>query len=383
MEKDPLQTPFKLSSHKLEHRVVLAPMTRMRASDTGIVHPRAAEYYSERTTPNSLLISEGVVIHPRGRGFPNTPGLYNNEQVQAWKPITQAVKEKGGVFFAQLWHVGRVAVPSQTGGLPPLSSTKTALPDNHPLFGEKNGKEPYVESQAMSETDIREVVLQFASAAKNAIEAGFDGVEIHGANGYLLDTFVHDNINDRTDTYGGSLENRLRFPLEVVDAVVAQIGRERTAIRVAPFHVLQQTMDSDRIATFKRYSEELEKRGLAYVHMVEPRYDQFSTEGAFSGHRGVVDLGERTGGDEFSLWTFRKILNSTPLVGAGGCDAASARDAITEGKVDLVAFGRHFTSNPDLPKRLFEGLPLTKYQRNTFYTPGMKGYLGWSRADDF
>ncbi|KAH8787084.1 12-oxophytodienoate reductase [Hyaloscypha sp. PMI_1271] len=355
----------------------------MRASDTGIVHPRAAEYYSERTTPNSLLISEGVVIHPRGRGFPNTPGLYNNEQVQAWKPITQAVKEKGGVFFAQLWHVGRVTVPSQTGGLPPLSSTKTALPDNHQLFGEKNGKEPYVESQAMSEADIREVVLQFASAAKNAIEAGFDGVEIHGANGYLLDTFVHDNINDRTDTYGGSLENRLRFPLEVVDAVVAQIGRERTAIRVAPFHVLQQTMDSDRIATFKRYSEELEKRGLAYVHMVEPRYDQFSTEGAFSGHRGVVDLGEGTGGDDFSLWTFRKILNSTPLVGAGGCDAVSARDAITEGKVDLVAFGRHFTSNPDLPKRLFEGLPLTKYQRNTFYTPGMKGYLGWSRADGF
>jgi 2,4-dienoyl-CoA reductase-like NADH-dependent reductase (Old Yellow Enzyme family) len=184
----------------------------------------------------------------------------------------------------------------------------------------------------MNEADIREVVQQFASAAKNAIEAGFDGVEIHGANGYLLDTFVHDNINDRTDTYGGSLENRLRFPLEVVDAVVAQIGRERTAIRVAPFHVMQQTMDSDRIATFKRYSEELEKRGLAYVHMVEPRYDQFSTEGAFSGHRDVVDLGGRTGGDEFSLWTFRKILNSTPLVGAGGCDAVSARDAITEGR---------------------------------------------------
>jgi 2,4-dienoyl-CoA reductase-like NADH-dependent reductase (Old Yellow Enzyme family) len=184
----------------------------------------------------------------------------------------------------------------------------------------------------MSEADITEVVQQFATAAKNAIEAGFDGVEIHGANGYLLDTFVHDNINDRTDAYGGSLENRLRFPLEVVDAVMAAIGREKTAIRVAPFHVLQQTMDSDRIGTFKRYAEELEKKGLAYVHMVEPRYDQFSTEGAFSGHREVVDLGERTCGDEFSLWTFRRMLKNTPLVGAGGYDAKSARDAIAEGR---------------------------------------------------
>jgi 2,4-dienoyl-CoA reductase-like NADH-dependent reductase (Old Yellow Enzyme family) len=184
----------------------------------------------------------------------------------------------------------------------------------------------------MSVAVIKEVVQQFATAAKNAIEAGFDGVEIHGANGYLLDTFVHDNINDRTDAYGDTLENRLRFPLEVVDAVVAEIGRGRTAIRVAPFHVMQQTLDSDRIETFKRYTEELEKRILTYVHMVEPRYDQFSTEGAFSGNVEVVDLGEKRCGDEFSLWTFRRILRSTPLVGAGGYDAISARDAIAEGR---------------------------------------------------
>ncbi|KAE9366025.1 12-oxophytodienoate reductase [Stipitochalara longipes BDJ] len=382
METNVLKAPFKLALHTLDHRVVLAPMTRMRASQDGIPHPRAAEYYAERTTPNSLLISEGIVIHPRGRGFPNTPGLYNDEQVQAWKPITQAVRGRGGVFFAQLWHVGRVAVPSQTGGLPPLSSTKLPLPGSHQLFGKNNGKESYVESQAMSEEDIKEVIQQFATAAKNAIEAGFDGIELHGGNGYLLDTFVHDNINDRTDAYGGCLENRLRFPLQIIDAIIAAIGRDRTAIRVAPFHILQQTLDSDRIATFKRYAEELEKRGLAYVHMVEPRYDQYSTEGAFSGKREVVDLGERTCRDEFSLWTFRRILKCTPLVGAGGYDANSARDAIAEGRrrVDLVAFGRYFTSTPDLPKRLFEGLPLTKYDRPTFYTPGMDGYLGWTTA---
>jgi len=184
----------------------------------------------------------------------------------------------------------------------------------------------------MSIAEIKEVVQQFTQAARNATEAGFDGVEIHSANGYLLDAFVHDNINDRTDAYGGSLENRLRFPLEVVDAVIEAIGRERTAIRVAPFHVLQQTLDGNRIGTFKRYSEELEKRRLAYVHMVEPRYDQFSTEGAFSGQREVVDLGERRNGDEFSLWTFRRLLGVTPLVGAGGYDAKSARNAIAEGR---------------------------------------------------
>jgi 2,4-dienoyl-CoA reductase-like NADH-dependent reductase (Old Yellow Enzyme family) len=232
-------------------------------------------------------------------------------------------------------HVGRVSVPSQTGGLPPLSSTKNPLPGSHQLFGKNNIEEPYIESQAMSETDIKDVIQQFANAAQNAIMAGFDGIEIHGGNGYLLDTFAHDNINDRTDAYGGCLENRLRFPLQVVDAIVAAIGRHRTAIRVAPFHVLQQTLDSDRIATFKQYVEELERRRLVYVHMVEPRYDQYSTEGAFSGKLEVVDLGERRCGDEFSLWTFRRILKSTPLVGAGGYDANSARDAIAEGKSSL------------------------------------------------
>jgi 12-oxophytodienoic acid reductase len=182
----------------------------------------------------------------------------------------------------------------------------------------------------MSLSSITQSIQQFVEAAQNAIEAGFDGVEIHGANGYLLDTFVHDNINDRTDEYGGSLENRLRFPLEVVDAVIAAIGKERTAIRIAPFHILQETLDSNRIRTFKRYTEELERRRLAYVHMVEPRYDQLSTEGAFSGRIEVV-VCEKKHGDEFSLWTFRRILKKTPLIGAGGYDAKSARDAIAEG----------------------------------------------------
>jgi len=183
--------------------------------------------------------------------------------------------------------------------------------------------------------DIKEVEDQFVQAASNAIKAGFDGIEIHGANGYLLDTFVHDNINRRTDDYGGSLENRLRFPLEVVDSVVAAIGKERTAVRLAPFHVLQQTLDSNRIVTFERYVEELEKRALAYIHMVEPRYDRFSIEGAFSAHREDVDTTEEKGqGDEFSLWTFRRILKITPLIGAGGYDAQTARDAVTEGRRD-------------------------------------------------
>ncbi|KAH7397650.1 12-oxophytodienoate reductase [Cadophora sp. MPI-SDFR-AT-0126] len=387
MTTDPLQTSFLLSpSILLSHRVVLAPMTRMRASASGIPHPRTAEYYAERATPGGLLISEGIVVHPRGRGFPNTPGLYTKEQVQEWKLITVAAKKKGGVFFAQLWHVGRVSVPSQTGGSPPLSSTSAHLAGLHPLFGEQNGTEPYVDSHAMTEDDIKDVVEQFALAAKNAIRAGFDGVEIHGANGYLLDTFVHSNINTRTDEYGSSLTNRLRFPLLVVDAVISAIGLTKTAIRLAPFHVLQETCDANRVETFTAYATELGKRGLAFVHMVEPRYDQFSLEGAFAVRRDVTEVKdverEQLGGNDMSLWPFRKALRGTPVIGAGGYDADSAREAVGTGRVDLVAFGRHFTSNPDLVKRLFEDLPLTKYKRKSFYTPSMEGYLGWKMAGE-
>ncbi len=233
-------------------------------------------------------------------------------------------------------HVGRIAVPSQTGGLPPLSPTTTPLPGNHPLFGQQNGVEPYVESHAMTLHDIASVVAQFVTAAQNAIRAGFHGVEIHGANGYILDQFVHDNINDRTDIYGGSLENRLRFPLEVVDAVVREIGNDRVAIRLSPFHVLQQTRDSRRMETFSRYVVELEKRGLAYVHLVEPRYDQFSTEGAFSSERATRDLvHDQAEKEKYSIWTFRRLLEKTPVVGAGGYDVVGAREAIAGGKYVL------------------------------------------------
>jgi 2,4-dienoyl-CoA reductase-like NADH-dependent reductase (Old Yellow Enzyme family) len=204
----------------------------------------------------------------------------------------------------------------------------------------------------MTVEDIHAATQQFVRAARNAIRAGFDGVEIHGGNGYLLDTFVHSNINDRTDSYGGPLSNRLRFPLEVVTAVADEIGRQKTAIRIAPFHVLQETLDSDRLGTFSRYAEELEKQHLAYVHMVEPRYDQLSTEGAFSGsiqRTGIAGAGgdcsacpvnkqsdgskAQRGGErqEYSLWTFRRILKTTPLIGAGGYDATSAREALHEG----------------------------------------------------
>ncbi|KAK4936654.1 hypothetical protein LTR10_022506 [Elasticomyces elasticus] len=381
---DPLSQPFSLSPlHTLSHRIVLAPMTRMRASDDGIINSSAAEYYSSRATPGGLVISEGVVVAPRGRGFPNTPGLYTREQATAWKAVTSAVHDKGGVFFAQIWHVGRVAVPTQTGGYAPLSATARPLPGAHQLFGQQNATEMYVPGKAMTKDQIREAVGQFAQAARNAVEAGFDGVEIHGGNGYLLDTFAHSNINDRTDEYGGSLDNRLRFPLEVVDAVVEAVGGERVGIRLAPFHVLQETLDEDRMGTFSEYVRRLSTRRLAYVHLVEPRYDVLSTEGAFAGKvdrkAGAVEEVATT--TTFSLEPFRKILNRTnpptPLIGAGGYNASSAREAVRSGRVDLVAIGRHFTSNPDLVDRLMLGKSLTKYDRPTFYTPSLDGYLGW------
>ncbi|KAF3402286.1 12-oxophytodienoate reductase 2 [Talaromyces pinophilus] len=389
-----LQTPFKSQSLHLSHRIVLAPMTRMRASDkTGIINPSAATYYSERTFPGSLLISEGTVVHPRGKGFPRTPGLWTHDQALGWKPIVDAVHAQGGTFFVQLWHVGRVSVPSQTGGLPPLSSTSAHLPGAHILFGASTAgdvddlSEPYVDSHAMTLQEIKHVVNQFAHAARLAIEvAGFDGVEIHGANGYLLDTFVHDNINTRTDEYGGSVAARLKFPLEVLDAVIEAVGSNKTGIRLAPYHVLQETSDSDREGTFSAFCEELEKRRLAYVHIVEPRYDQLSQEGAFSGKimrpQNESREGAGTTSSAASIWPFRRVLKTTTVIGAGGYDATSAAQAIEEGRVDLTAFGRYFTSNPDLPERLFKGYPLTKYHRPSFYTSGTEGYLGWPRYDE-
>ncbi|OBZ66261.1 12-oxophytodienoate reductase 1 [Grifola frondosa] len=350
---DPLTAPFTLAGHVLRHRIALAPITRMRASHDGVPHPLTPVYYAQRTTPGGLLISEGTVVHPRGRGFPNTPGIYTPAQIDAWKDVTAAVHAKGGVIFCQVWHVGRVAVPRTTGGHPPLAATSRPLPGRHQLFGRANEEEEYVQGEALTHAGIAEIVAQFTEAARNAVEAGFDGVEIHGGNGYLLDTFVHDNINDREDEYGGSLENRLRFPLRVVDAIVETVGAKRTAIRIAPFHVLQETRDSDRMATFTWYAEELEKRGLAYIHVVEPRYDQLSTEGAFSGNlvrsvdsvlaEGNVETTrdaesepkEGDADDAFSIWPFRRILRTTPLITAGGHSAASAREAVSEGKDEL------------------------------------------------
>ncbi|PLB50659.1 12-oxophytodienoate reductase, partial [Aspergillus steynii IBT 23096] len=382
-----LQKPFPSPTLSLSHRIVLAPMTRMRACNTtALPNPTAAPYYAERTTPGALLISEGIVIHPRGKGFPRTPGLWTPAHAEAWKPITDAVHARGGTFFAQIWHVGRVSVPSQTGGLRPLSSTSGCLPGRHVLFGQSEDadgdgdvSEAYGPSHALSIPKIQDVVGQFARAARLAVHGGgFDGVEIHGGNGYLVDCFTHDSINTRGDEYGGSIGNRIRFALEVVDAVVRAVGRERTAIRLAPYHVLQGTNDSMRLETFSELVRELEMRGLAYVHIVEPRYDRFSREGAFSGDIRRDGDG-REDADEASIWSFRRILKTTPVIGAGGYDAESAARAIEEGRVDLVAFGRYFTSNPDLPERLFKGLPLTKYHRPTFYTSGEKGYLGWPR----
>ncbi|RAH75462.1 putative NADPH dehydrogenase [Aspergillus aculeatinus CBS 121060] len=380
----PLQAPFTSPALTLTHRVVLAPMTRMRASNTtGLINPTAATYYAERTSqPGALLISEGVTIHPRGKGFPRTPGLWTDGHARAWQPITAAVHARGGTFFAQLWHVGRVSVPRLFHGQPPLSSTTAHLPGYHVSFGaggpDEAEREAYVPSHAMTIPEIHEVVAQFAAAARRAIAvAGFDGVEIHAANGYLLDCFVHDNINTRGDEYGGpAVSNRLRFPLAVVDAVVDAVGARRTAVRLAPFHVLQGTGDGDRVATFGAFAAALEARGLAYVHFVEPRYDLGSSEGAFS---GCIAREKRVdeGGEERSIWPFRRILQTTPVIGAGGYDAVSAAQAIEEGRIDLAAFGRYFTSNPDLPERLFRGLPLTKYHRPTFYTSGEEGYLGW------
>jgi 2,4-dienoyl-CoA reductase-like NADH-dependent reductase (Old Yellow Enzyme family) len=360
MSSAALFTPLKLGAKELKHHVVLAPLTRMKSTtETNVPTDLMTTYYSQRASDGGLLITEGTVISAEAGAGPKVPGIFTKEQIDAWRKVTDAVHKKGGIIYVQIWHPGRTAVSSSRAGRPPLSSSGI------PIRGNEFTGVPYEVPHALTIPEIKQVTQEFKQSALNAIEAGFDGVEVHAANGYLLDEFINSTSNIRTDIYGGSIENRTRFTLEVVDAVVEAIGAERTGIRFSPFGVFRDIGDATPYDTWGHLLKVLQLKHprLSYAHFLDARGDI------------AIDKNVET---ENTLDPFRKQWNGV-FISAGPYthDVQSAFDT-AEKHGDLIAFGRSFIANPDLAERLRNGWPLNKYNRSTFYgTPGEVGYTDY------
>ncbi len=354
--------PFDLKTLSLKNRIVMAPMTRCRAGEGDVPTMLMAEYYAQRTTAG-LIISEGVPVSPKARGYLWTPGIYTPEQVEGWKKVTQAIHNEGGVIFAQIWHVGRVSHQSlQPDGSAPEGPTDEQSEGASCFAYDENGNPDNVSTgrpRALDLDGITRVRGEFVQAARNAREAGMDGVEVHGANGYLFDEFMNSVVNTRNDAYGGSPENRCRFLLEVVDAVADAIGIERVGVRISPngrFNAMPE--DPEMETTFLYLAEELDYRGIACLHI----NDQ-ATFGMPAIPEGLIPK-------------IRATFHG-PIILCGGYDVPRAHHAIGEGVADLVAFGVPYIANPDLPARLENGWSLNEADRDTFYGGGEKGYTDY------
>ena len=355
-----LFSPVRVGSLTLDHRIVLAPLTRMRAGEGAVPTALMATYYAQRTTPGGLLISEATPVSPHGFGYAHTPGIFTKAQAAGWRPITEAVHARGGRIFLQLWHVGRQSHPDlQPGGVLPVAPS--ALPvDGTSMTA--SGPKPHPVPRALNMDEIPGIVAEYRRGAAHALAAGFDGVEIHGANGYLPDQFLQDGSNKRTDAYGGPIANRARFLLEITEAAAAVFGPDRVGVRLSPSSSYGGMADSDPTATFGYAAEALNAYGLAYLHVIEPRVRGNDTVDADAPPVATREL--------------RRIFKG-PIIAAGGFDKASAEAVVASGDADLVAFGRRFISNPDLVRRLREDLPLAAYDRATFYGGDWRGYIDY------
>jgi N-ethylmaleimide reductase len=347
-----LFSPARVGPLSLPNRFVMAPMTRGRATADNVPTPRMATYYAQRADAG-LLVTEATAIAATGRGWLNAPGIWNDAQVAAWRPVTSAVHARRGRIFLQLWHMGRTSHPDFLGGeLPVGPSAIAAKGETHTA----KGKQPYVTPRALTTVEIARIVGEYAAAATRARAAGFDGVEIHGANGYLIDQFLRDCSNQRTDAYGGSPGKRARFLLEVTEAVAGAWSADRVGVRLSPTGAYNDMRDSDPVATFGHAARALDRLGLAYLHVSE----------ALPGSMFHVPLPP-------VLPTLRKAFRG-PLIANGGYDAAKADAAIAAGEVDLIAFGVPFLANPDLVVRVRKGAAMNPPDFGTLYTPGDQGY---------
>jgi N-ethylmaleimide reductase len=355
-----LFTPFDLRGTHLRNRIVMAPLTRNRATPgTDVQRQLNAEYYAQRADAG-LIVAEATQISPAGKGYAWTPGIYSEAQIAGWRLVTDAVHGEGGVIFLQLWHVGRFSHPSlQPGGKRPVGPSEIQ-PLNQRTFIEDGSFQTVLTPRALTVAEIASTVDDYRKAARNAMAAGFDGVEIHSANGYLLDQFLRDGANRRTDEYGGSVGNRLRFPLAVVDAVVAAVGAEKTGIRISPVTPASGLWDSNPEAVFFPYVEELSRRQLAYVHVIE---------GATGGPRDVVP---------FDFKALRRTFDGPWMVN-NGYTRDMALDAIEHGDADLVAFGRPYVANPDLVDRLRVDAPLASLNPENLFGGDYRGYTDYPR----
>lgn len=364
-----LFTPLMLGPMQLKHRVVMAPLTRSRSvQPNSVPGDLMAEYYAQRASDGGFIIGEATNISLASRGWLGSPGLYTDDQVRGWAKVVAGVHAKGGRMFAQLWHNGRSSHVSLTGGATPVSASVDPAYWQNPghlvsIPGSWAMPSPH---RALTNADIDGVVEDYRRAAERAMQAGFDGVELHAANGYLVDQFLQDGSNKRTDEYGGPLANRSRFMLRVVAALASVWGADRVAVRIGPGGTWNGMSDSDPQALFAHVAEVLDPVGLAYLHIIEPR---------ISGSELVHDGQGAVASEEL-----RAIFRGK-MIAAGGFEPETAELAVRQGTVDAVAFGRHFLANPDLPTRIEYGLPLAEHDRTTFYTFDAKGYVDYPRYD--
>lgn len=354
--------PVRIGDIELSNRIIMSPLTRCRSNEAAGDLPGSElniTYYRQRATAG-LIISEGTQVSPVGKGYVATPGIYSDAQTEGWKPIVAAVHAAGGKMVAQIWHVGRITHPELTGGAQPVAPSAVAP---NVVAYTHTGKHDIPVPHALSIEEIQTVIAQFRQAAANARRAGFDGVEIHGANGYLIDQFLRDGANHRTDQYGGSVENRCRFALAIVDACIAEIGAGRVGIRLSPLTPFNDLADSNPQAVFGYLIEALNERGIAFIDMIE---------GATGGPRDLP-------GFDYA-WARRTFKGA--YIANNGYTREMAIDAVESGRADAVAFGRAYLANPDLVKRLATGAPLNEPNPKTFYGGGAEGYTDYPALTD-
>lgn len=353
MGTEPLFAPLRLGALDLANRIVMAPLTRSRASTTGVPAAFAATYYAQRASAG-LVITEATQVSHDAMGYCRTPGVHTAEQQAVWKTVIDRVHAKGGRIVVQLWHCGRIAA-SINRGAGGETVAPSALRAPGKMWTDQQGMIDHDLPRALETHEIAKVAADFASTAKAAIDLGFDGVELHSANGYLLHQFLSSNVNQRTDKYGGSIENRVRMPLEVLEAILAKVPRERVGIRVSPGHTFNGIEEADMAALYGHYLNRLDSFGLAYLHVMRPFANTIEADPV----------------------TMARGVYKGAIIACGGYTGATGAALVAAGGADAIAFGKDYISNPDLVERLKSGAALTPPHQATFYTPGEKGYTDY------
>lgn len=362
--KELLFTPFKLGSVQLEHRVVMAPTTRMRTNTGNIPGELMIQHYTQRASHGGLIIAEATAVSPFANAYADAPGIFNDDQEAGWKKVVDAVHAKGAKIFLQVWHPGRQSLPELSQGHQPLAPSALKAENTYGVGKDADGNyegKLFPEPLALDIAGIKSIIEEFKQAALRAKRAGFDGVELHSANGYLPEQFLLDGSNKRSDEYGGSLENRARFLIEVVQVLNSVYGKNRVGVRISPSGIYGDMHDSNPEKTFSYLAQCLNDYHLAYLHIIEPRIV------------GPEDRNEGIYEEPVASKQLRSIFTG-PIIAAGGFKPESAEQMLERGDADLIAFGRLFTSNPDLPERIKNGYPLTHYNREAFFGGDATGY---------